>query len=298
MRALLLLAIAGCGVNVGAPGEWVPVDQVEAPLAVEASATAPPSTFRSLHPVATDVIRVVTYNVDEENDIVPSALVSAIENDPDLASASVFLLQEVEAYPGEAASRIQPLAQALGLGYIYVPARIKDDPSHTHGLAILSAFPIENVEKKELPMSGTSMRIAVAADLVVGDRVLHIVDLHLGFDSDAATRIAQLRPGVIDAPDATLVAGDFNMSWVQWTPVGVPILSGTSATDQAAAVTSYMRALHFDAPTVDSGPTATAFGIEARVDAIFTRGLDATFGKVERVGPSDHWPVWADVRLR
>jgi hypothetical protein len=58
-----------------------------------------------------------------------------------------------------------------------------------------------------------------------------------------------------------------------------------------------MHALRFDAPTAGSGPTAHAYGIEARVDAFFTRGLNVAFGGVEHIGQSDHWPIWVDVQL-
>lgn len=298
----LALSLSACGVDVGAPGAWVPIEDVEPPFATESNLAMAPSTFRSLHPVATDRIRVVSFNIDlEVPGVSPSAVADAIANDPNLASAGVFLMQDCESYPGEAASRVRPIAEQLGLDYLYVPARIKDgDPTHTHGLAILTAFPITNVLRKELPLSqaGAQRKIAVSADLEIGDRVLHIIDVHLELGLDTGKRLAQLRPAVIDAPQATLVAGDFNMSWVQWAPGGVPVLSGTGATDQSETVISYMKALGFDAPTEGSGPTAHAFGIEARVDAIFSRGLDVTFGGVPRIGPSDHWPVWVDVALR
>jgi endonuclease/exonuclease/phosphatase family metal-dependent hydrolase len=240
----------------------------------------------------------LTYNIDEEMaDVDPAVLAAAIEDDPALAHAAVFLVQEAEQYPGEASSRIKPLAERLGLDYVYVPAHTRDRPDHTHGLGILSAYPITQVTKKDLPIAGPKQRIAVAADIVIGDRTLHIIVVHLELHASAATRIAQLRPAVIDAPAQALVAGDFNMSWVEWVPPGVPVLSSASSTDQAPVVDAYMRALGFDTPTAGSGVTAESFGFQARVDAIYPRGLDVTYGAVERVGPSDHWPMWVDVHL-
>jgi endonuclease/exonuclease/phosphatase family metal-dependent hydrolase len=297
-RALLglVLFLGGCGLDVGAPGAWVPADQIDAPLTIEVNA-APPRAVRAAVP-AGGPVRVVTYNIDQEDPAIRAEdLAAAIAGSPELAGAAVILVQEAEHYPGEPTSRIAELAQRLGLNYVYVPAHIRETDAHTHGSAILSPYPIENVAKKDLPMAGPAQRIAVEADIRIGDRLLHVVDVHLEMRANAATRLAQLRPAVIDAPPATVVTGDFNMSWIEWAPPGVPVLSGTSAVDQAPAIDAYMAALGFATPTVGSGPTATAYGFTARVDAVFVRGLDVTFGGVVHAGPSDHWPMWVDVAL-
>ena len=56
--------------------------------------------------------------------------------------------------------------------------------------------------------------------------------------------------------------------------------------------------LGFAAPTANVGPTERKYGVESRLDAIYTRGLIVGEGHVERsVAGSDHWPVWVDVTL-
>lgn len=67
--------------------------------------------------------------------------------------------------------------------------------------------------------------------------------------------------------------------------------------DPALILDSYMASLSFDAPSAASGPTEHAYGLEFKLDSIYTRGLDVTFGGVVRTGPSDHWPMYIDVRL-
>jgi endonuclease/exonuclease/phosphatase family metal-dependent hydrolase len=164
----------------------------------------------------------------------------------------------------------------------------------------LSAFPIENVDRMDLPESSkrSQHRIAIQATIDVDGRPLHVIDLHLDTMLSAKQRVAQLSPIVIDAPATTLVGGDFNTCWVEWVNGKVPVLSSSRASDQAPVIESYMHAIDFDAPTKDSGPTEHLLGLEQRLDAIYTRGLVATFGKVEHVGPSDHWPMWIDVDLQ
>jgi endonuclease/exonuclease/phosphatase family metal-dependent hydrolase len=165
----------------------------------------------------------------------------------------------------------------------------------THGLAVMSAFPIDLVEKMDLPLADNGVpRIALSADVHVGDRTLHIIDIHLETRLNPRERVEQLHPAVIGAADAVLVAGDFNTSWITWAG-SVPVLAHDR--DQAPILDSYMASLSFDAPSAASGPTEHAYGLEFKLDSIYTRGLDVTFGGVVRTGPSDHWPMYIDVRL-
>jgi endonuclease/exonuclease/phosphatase family metal-dependent hydrolase len=283
-----IACLAACGVDLGPAGPWQPIDELRGAMQAERSS---PETFRAVRPMATDPLRVVTYNTEYGQD--PAGLAAAILGDPELARAGVFLIQEEESHPGEGASRAAQLAALLGMGYVYVPARAKGEG--THGLAVMSAFWVDSVEKMELPLADDGVqRIAVAADIHVGDKALHVIDIHLETRLNAGDRIAQLHPAVIGAADAVLIAGDFNTSWLTWAG-GAPVLAVDR--DQAPIVDSYMASLGFDAVSAGSGPTERAFGLEFRLDSIYARGLDARFGGVVRTGPSDHWPMYADVKL-
>lgn len=295
MRGLVLAcAVAGCGIDMTGAQPWVTVDELAPPLEPDAS-DAPASRPGGPQTTGSVDVRIVSYNVQYGPDL--PAITAALLAHPELAVADVFLVQEIEAYPDEPAPRAATLARALGMGHVYVPARLKE--GGTHGLAILSRYPIRNVSKMDLPASRDHQiahRIAIAADLDIDGRLLHVIDVHLDTKLSARERIAQLYPAVIDAPATSIVAGDFNTAFVQWAD-GVPVLTSSGASDQARVVDAYLTDLGFDAPTRDSGPTESMFGIEQRLDSIYTRGLDVTFGGVERVGPSDHWPLWLDVHL-
>lgn len=285
-----LIALAACGVELGPAQPWESIDQagVDATMQPEQSG---PGTFRSTRLVSSDPVRVVTYNTEYGQDA--PGLAAAILGDPALANAGVFLFQEEESYPSEPESRAATLAGLLGLGYIYVPAREKH--GGTHGLALMSAFPIDNVQKMLLPLADNGVqRMALSADVHVGDKVLHVIDIHLETRLNPKERVAQLHPAVIDAAADVLIAGDFNTNWVTWAG-SVPVLAAER--DQVEILDSYMASLGYEAPSADSGPTEHAFGVEFKLDSIYTRGLDATYGGVVRTGPSDHWPMYIDVRL-
>lgn len=278
--------LTGCGVELGPAQPWQPIDQLSA-MPAERSAS---ETFRSARPMATSPLRVVTYNTEYGQD--PEGLAAAILGDPELSRAGLFLFQEEESYPAEGASRAARLARLLDLGYVYVPARTKG--AGTHGLALMSAFPLDAIAKMDLPLADNGVpRIAVSANVHVGDRTLHVIDIHLETRLNPRDRIAQLHPAVIDAPEDVLIAGDFNTSWITWSG-SVPVLPDDR--DQVPILDSYMASLAFEAPSVSSGPTEHAYGLEFKLDSIYTRGLDVTFGRVVRTGPSDHWPMYIDIK--
>lgn len=286
--AAALVSLAACGVDLGPSQPWQSIDSAALTMPAEQSW---PTVFEVGRPIQTDPLRVVTYNTEYGQD--PDGLAAAILADPALSRAGVLLLQEEEAYLDEGSSRAAQLAERLNLGFVYIPARHKN--GGTHGLALLSAFPLDHIQKMDLPLANNGVqRIALAADVHVGDRTLHIIDIHLETRLNPSERVEQLHPAVIDAPDATLVAGDFNTNWIAWAG-SIPVLANDR--DQAPILDSYMDAIGFDTPTKDSGPTEHAFGFEFRLDSIYTRNLDAKFGGVVRTGPSDHWPMYIDVTL-
>jgi endonuclease/exonuclease/phosphatase family metal-dependent hydrolase len=291
----LALVVTGCGIDVGSSGEWVDIAQIDGMLAPGVGATP---SVRAL-PAHGSTLRVMTYNI-LEGGIEPSLLAQAIKDNPELSKADVIFLQEVKAFPEEGEMRTARLAAALGMGWTYVPARPEKETG-TFGNAILSRYPITNIEKMDLPLvTRKRQRIAVAADLQIGDLTLRVVNTHLDTTLNIPGRIRQLRPAVIDQPDAVLVAGDFNTSPYAWEDGLVPLVSTSPVvdTDQAEVFDRYMESLGFVNPTAAVGPTAAKYGVEGRLDAIYTRGLAVTGGNVDySVDVSDHWPVWIDVTL-
>jgi len=292
--AIACAALVGCiGVDIGSSGDWVAADQITGALA-PASGDLPPGVRVA---AAAGTLRVVTFNVEMGGGL--DGLAAAIEADPELARAGLFLLQEEEAYPEEGTVRASRLANGLGAGWYYLPARTKG--TGTHGLAIVSRYPIENVEVMDLPASSSGHpRIAVSADVIVGTARLHVVNIHLDSTLNIRDRILQLRPAVLDLETPVLVGGDFNTSPFVWEDGQLPLIAPGQIvdTDQAPQLDDYMRGLGFDTPAAGVGATERKFGVECRLDAFFPRGLTVTPATVERsVAGSDHWPVWVDVTL-
>jgi len=273
-----------------APGHctYVPANDPEAlPCEVAVHDPVPPSGDR---------LRVVTFNVHYGADV--PALAAAMRGNPHLREADVLLLQEIESHPSD--DRAAALAQALDLNLAYAPARIEGDG--THGLAILSRYPLSDVEvirlkKYDLGFRGTRRRIAMAATVEPGGRPVRVYNVHLDTRLTPEERLTQLEPVVAEAerqPEA-LVGGDFNTinavsSLLPLVPVPVPGFS------QAAGIDAYMRSRGFATPFEKIGRTHR---FPMRLDAVYARGVTVEDeGKEMSVDVSDHYPLWVDVKVR
>jgi endonuclease/exonuclease/phosphatase family metal-dependent hydrolase len=243
-----------------------------------------------------DALRVVTFNVHFGADV--PALAEAIRSNPELGRADVLLLQEIEKHPGD--DRAAELAEALNLNLVYAPARIEGDG--THGLAILSRYPMSDLEvirlkSYDLGFRGTRRRIAMAATVHLPDRDVRVYNVHLDTRLKPEERLLQLAPVVAEAVKqaAALVGGDFNTinavtSLLPLVPVPVPGFS------QAGGLDAYMRSQGFSTPFERIGRT---HHFPMRLDAVYARGLEVEReGKEMSVDVSDHFPLWVDVKVR
>ncbi len=261
-------------------------------MEVEAGDFAPPVASRPA------ILRVVSFNVHHGNDI--PGLARSIRTNAELCTADVFLLQEIESFPAEGKSRARRLAEALGLNYVYAPARLKEAGDGTHGLAVLSRLPLRDIEVIPLKQFSlgvnTRRRIALGATVQLGVRKLRLYNVHLDTRINAQQRMEQLQP-VLEAAsrtktDAVVIGGDFNTNPFYWLLPVVPVFRS----NQAKAVDEYMKDGGFDAPLAQAGGTARKLGGRFRVDAIYSRGLEVKGAAVEDgVALSDHFPIWVDL---
>jgi endonuclease/exonuclease/phosphatase family metal-dependent hydrolase len=243
-----------------------------------------------------EALRVVTFNVHFGADV--PALVEAIRSNPRLSRADVLLLQEIESHPGD--DRAAKLAEALQMDLVYAPARVEGDG--THGLAILSRYPLADLEvlrlkEYDLGYRGTRRRIAMAATVQLPGRAVRVYNVHLDTRLTPDERLQQLEPVMAQAvkQPAAVIGGDFNTitavpALLPLVPVPVPGYS------QAAGLDAYMKAHGFSTPFEGIGRTHR---FPMRLDAVFARGLEVgRFDKETSVDVSDHFPLWVDLKVR
>jgi endonuclease/exonuclease/phosphatase family metal-dependent hydrolase len=282
MRRLVLPAavfavVAACG------NHSLPLDR-----SIESHAHGPPAAK------ANGRLRIVTYNIHM---ISADKLVEALRADPQVAAADVVALQEVESHPKEGQSRACLAAQELDLHCAFAPGYGLDDGG-SHGVALLSRWPLADLEVIELPYHdlhyNSARRVALGATIEAGGGVpLRVYAVHLDNRINPAARKQQLAP-VLDAAERTalpvLIAGDMNTSPFVWVTGFIPVPAGV----QDERLEKFVRSRGFDTPVTDSGPTSPWLAM--RLDAVYTRGVAVKdHGVAIDVRASDHLPLWADV---
>jgi endonuclease/exonuclease/phosphatase family metal-dependent hydrolase len=287
--------LASCAHDLAGWNDWQPWEEISGwqRPEVQTSAKSPPAPVR---------LRVVSFNVERADHFV--RLAQAIQGNVELLGADVLLLQEVESHPDEPRSRARALAARLGYeSHVYAPAR-QLDGGGTHGLAILSRFPIRRVEVMQLPYYdlhiSSTRRIALSVTLDIDGTPLRVINVHLDTRININQRLRQIEPVVALTEGALVMGGDFNtnpFAWVQRT-VPLPPANSIAALNQAEALDRYMRANGFSTPTAGLGSTTNMTLLEMRLDAIYCRRVKAVDARVERdVDVSDHLPLWIDLSL-
>ncbi len=234
--------------------------------------------------------RVVAYNIHGVDGV---RLADAIATTPALSGADILLLQEVHAH-GPCSDACVDGAR-LGMASAYAPGH--DQDTGTEGVAILSRWPLSDVEIIELPyhhvVVNSARRVAVAATAMTDDGPVRVYAVHLDNRISPSARVAQLAPVLARTrrwPGPVVIGGDFNTSPFSWLGAVVPLPSGR----QDDAVERAVRAAGLTTPTTASGPTSK--WLNMRLDAIYTRGVAVRrFGVSHDVRLSDHLPLWADV---
>lgn len=284
MKRVIIVVLAGC-VSESGPGPW------QAPADAEIGPPPPAAPTKC-------TLRIASWNLHFAPD--PEGLARAIAASSEIRTADVLFAQEVDAYPAEPGTRASRLATALGMTWVYDPARAQGSDG-THGLAILSRYPLANIEERQLPYVDQAIhperRIALAADVVLPDDTVRVVDIHLDTRLGPADRVGQLDPAVDGAGDRLVAGGDLNT--LPWTWVGgaVPLTEDDAVVgqEQAQIVDDFMTAIGFTGAIAPTAETFPVTGLTIRLDNLYTRSLPLVAAGVEHVPGSDHWPIWIDV---
>jgi endonuclease/exonuclease/phosphatase family metal-dependent hydrolase len=290
VRVLALVALGGC---IGIADEGSPWQDA---MTVTGMELGPEPTLRANHGCT---VRIASWNLHKLPD--PDDVLAHLASSTEIALADVILLQETAAWPGESTSRTAVLAQQLAMTWAHDPVRLLPD-GVMQGNAILSRLPLERVMVKllpyvEQPYHGQPRR-ALAADVVVGDKRMRVMTVHLDVRLQITDRIRQLDPAVTDVDERVVIGGDFNTAPWQWADGLVPLTSTEAiiGMDQAAILDDYMASRGYaSAIPVETNTFTLPFGM--RLDNLYPRAVPMLGAAVEHVGGSDHWPIYVDVDI-
>jgi len=284
------------------------------------------ATFARGVPPPVGIATIAAWNVDRG--IKADAQMAVVAAGAAFPRPDVILLSEVDRGCARSQYRnvAREFAERLGAYYVFVTEFVElpasrgaagpyDPPLCEHGNAIVSRFPIGNVRALRFARNHSwyappgaadarqprlGGRVALAADVLVGPRLLRVYALHLESEADwEDLRAAQAREVVDDAAAVTgpvVAGGDLNSFFL------MADIERGSAVDAATQV--FLRSGFADAHgglPLDQRYTAHMLR-DVVLDLIFVRGAPVVARGIcpDAVceGLSDHLPVWARIDLR
>ena len=234
--------------------------------------------------------KIVSYNIRWRGGEELRALAKLLRDDKEIGGALVIGLQEVDRNKkrtkNEHTARV--LADALGMNYAWAAPPSLSDEEET-GVMLLSPYPLRDVTRILLPVAGPGgrQRVALGATIRLGAADVRAYSVHTETRIKVAQKLEQQRAVLDDLknyPNLTraVVLGDFNTWEAKAADETINLFTGAG----------------FTSGLDNDRSTFHTFIIELKLDWLWLRGLTATGGGINRrVGLSDHWPLWAVVRV-
>jgi endonuclease/exonuclease/phosphatase family metal-dependent hydrolase len=243
-------------------------------------------------PAAPTELKVVSYNIRYRGGDDLKQLIKLLKDDPEIGGAHVIGLQEVDRNKRrtENVNTARQLAEGLGMRYAWAaPPDDDDDGEEETGVALLSVFPLKDVTRILLPNEGPGgrRRVAVGATIQLGRTPVRVYSVHAETRMPLAKKVEQWQAVLdhlrLDRETAgAIVLGDFN------TIKGKDVKAARRLFAQAG----------FTTPLADDETTFKTFVVHLKLDWLWLRGLEASASGIDKdVDLSDHWPIWAKVRL-
>ncbi len=245
-------------------------------------------------PTASSELKIISYNIRWRSGDDLKKIIKLLQEDPEIGNASILALQEVDRNKKRTGrnNTAKIMADELGMHYAWAaPPTPKETDEEETGVAILSVYPLSEVERIVLPHAGPNRRrrVAIGATVEIENRRWRIYSAHaetrIGFDK----KLEQFKAVLTDlarypADMPAVIMGDFNT----WEP-GKHGKVAKLFTD-AGMKTPFGGQKTFRRKVL-------LVPIEFRLDWVWLRGLEpATFGIDRGIEISDHWPLWTNVK--
>ena len=272
---------------------WAPSDVTVSDATLLESGKA--TTLRKQTP-APQELKVVQYNIRWRSGEDLKKLINLLENDPEIGGAAILGLQEVDRRKKRSGNNntAKTIADSLGFHYAWAaPPTAKPTDEEETGVAILSVYPLSDIRRIVLPHHGPNKRrrVALGATVEIENRRWRVYSAHaetrLSFDKKLEqfkALLDDLAKYPSDMP--AIIMGDLN----------------TWESNASGKTTKFFT---------DAG-LKTPFGgestfrwrmlfvpIDMKLDWVWLRGLEASSCGIDRkIGISDHYPLWTNLRLR
>ena len=238
--------------------------------------------------------KIVSYNIRWRSGDDLKKLTKLLQEDPEIGSASILALQEVDRKKKRTkqSNVAKLMADELGMHYAWAaPPTAKPDDEEETGVAILSVYPLSDVKRIVLPHEGPNKRrrAGIGATVQIHDQKWRVYSVHAETRISMDKKLEQFKvilqdlaqyPGDMPA----IVMGDFN-TWEANADVKIiKLFTEAGMRTPFGAQTTFKRRI-------------LVMPIEFRLDWVWLRGLEAaSYGIDRKVEVSDHWPLWTNVK--
>jgi endonuclease/exonuclease/phosphatase family metal-dependent hydrolase len=229
---------------------------------------------------AMPAIKVMTYNihrgVNRDNKLDLDGIVEAIKN----SGAEIIALQEVERFSARTKfqDQIGYIADKLSMQYVF--GKSVNILNGQYGNAILSKYPIEEYEVRELPSEGEKRTLLKAGLNVFGNKI-SFYNTHLGLkQGERDLQIEEILKITSDDKNFIL-AGDFNAKVDKLGAIAQALIDSASYENN------------------DSKVTFESEGLSERIDYIFaSRVFEIKAYEVPVLNASNHYPVISILKFK
>lgn len=240
-------------------------------------------------------IKVISYNIRWRSGDDLKAIIKFLQEDPEIGGASILALQEVDRRKKRTGhnNTAKTIADALGMYYAWAapPAPKATDEEET-GVAILSVYPLSDIQRLVLPHDGPGRRrrVALGATVQIPERHWRVYSVHAETRIKMGNKLNQYKSVLDDlakfpAAMPAIIMGDFN-TWEPNADGKVRKLFADAGMKTPFGGNSTFRRKVLFVP------------VELKLDWVWLRGLEAaTFGIDRKIEVSDHWPLWTNVRM-
>ena len=238
--------------------------------------------------------KIVSFNIRWRSGDELKELNKLLQEDPEIGSASIIALQEVDRRKKRTGNSnvAKLMADELGMHYAWAapPAPKPGDEEET-GVAILSVYPLADVRRIVLPHEGPNKRrrAGIGATVEIHDQKWRVYSVHaetrISFDKKLEQFKAVLQDLAQFPPNMpAIVMGDFNTWEAKAAPKTIKLFTEAGMRTPFGSQSTFKRRI-------------LIMPIEFRLDWVWLRGLEpASYGIDRKVDLSDHWPLWMNVR--
>ena len=243
------------------------------------------------------MLTIVTFNTHFGRKV--GKIAKIFETHSNLKKADVIFFQEIESHTKEGKARAEQIAERLGFYCLYAPARVLPKGG-THGIAILSKYPLLSHEVVPLPFIKSAYRsrtrIAQIAEILINKRRVTLANVHLDVRVNVRQRVLQVAPVLeqvfLRKNKYIIVAGDFNTTPFVWFKGAIPM----AVQSQKEHFALFMKELGFSGSSKKAGYSIRAGLLRLYLDAVFVKNMKIVEVSTEpKIRVSDHKRLWAKI---